>query len=325
MKPPSPDLGPALRIVFAGTPEFARAHLELLVASHNTIVGAYTQPDRGAGRGKKTRPSPVKQYAVEHQIPVFQPPSLKSAEAQSELALLAPDIMVVVAYGLLLPQAVLDIPRLGCINVHASLLPQWRGAAPIERAIEAGDQQSGVTIMQMDKGLDTGPMLCKRSCAIDDEMTGDLLRQNLAELGGSALLQTLQHIARGDQGTEIQDDTLSSYAVKLDKAEAWIDWSGDAESIARKVRAFCSANVAVTAIGEERIKIWMAHGDSQIHQHPPGTIVSASKTGIEVACGSGILCITRLQLPGRKPLEAGAILNSRKAMFEPGTQLHHHG
>ena len=325
MTPPSPDPEPALRIVFAGTPAFARAHLKLLVASHHEIVGAYTQPDRGAGRGKKMRPSPVKQCAVEHQIPVFQPASLKSPEAQSELARLAPDIMVVVAYGLLLPQAVLDIPRLGCINVHASLLPQWRGAAPIERAIEAGDQHSGVTIMQMDKGLDTGPMLCKRVCTIDNDMTGDLLRQRLAELGGDALLETLQHLARGNQGAEIQDDALSSYATKLDKAEAWIDWSGDAVSIARKVRAFCSANVAVTAIDEERIRIWMAYGDSQPHQHPLGTIVSASKAGIDVACGSGILRITHLQLPGRKPLAASAILNARKAMFEPGTQLNHHG
>lgn len=321
----SPDPQPALRIVFAGTPTFSRTHLELLIASHHNVVGAYTQPDRGAGRGKKTRPSPVKQCALEHQIPVFQPNSLKSPEAQSELAQLAPDIMVVVAYGLLLPQAVLDIPRLGCINVHASLLPRWRGAAPIERAIEAGDTQTGVTIMQMDKGLDTGPMLCKRSCAIDDDMTGDLLRQSLAELGADALLETLRHIACGDQCAEIQDDALSSYAAKMDKAEAWIDWSADAHSIARKVRAFCSANVAVTAIADERIKIWMAYSNSQHHQHPVGTIVSAGKAGIEVACGSGILRVTRLQLPGRKPLAASDVLNARKAMFEPGTQFNHHG
>lgn len=325
MTPKLPASESSLRIVFAGTPDFARVLLELLVASRHQIIGAYTQPDRGAGRGKKSRASPVKQCALQQHIPVFQPTSLKGSAAQAELAALAPDIMVVVAYGLLLPQAILDIPQLGCINVHASLLPRWRGAAPIERAIAAGDSQSGVTIMQMDKGLDTGPMLCQRACSIDGDMTGDQLRQHLAELGGTALLDTLQQIAHGEHKPELQDDTLSNYAPKLEKAEAWIDWSRDAAAIARTVRAFCSANVSVSAIGEERIKIWMAHGESTPHQQAAGTILSADKNGIEVACGSGILRITRLQLPGRKPLDVGAILNARRAMFEPGTRLINHG
>jgi methionyl-tRNA formyltransferase len=325
MNPRSLTSEPILRIVFAGTPDFAKAHLELLAASRHKVVGAYTQPDRGAGRGKKSRPSPVKQYALQQHIPVLQPTSLKDPAAQAELAALAADIMVVVAYGLLLPPAILDIPRLGCINVHASLLPRWRGAAPIERAIAAGDPQSGVTIMQMDKGLDTGPMLCQRACSIDGDMTGDQLRQRLAELGGAALLDTLQQVAIGDHKPEPQDDTLSSYAPKLGKIEAWIDWSRDAAAIARTVRAFCSANVSVSAIGEERIKIWMAHAESKPHPQVAGTILSAGKNGIEVACGSGILHITRLQLPGRKPLDASAILNARRAMFEPGTRLNKHG
>ncbi len=312
----------SLRIVFAGTPDFACTHFESLLQSSHEIVGVYTQPDRASGRGKKMRPGPVKQCALEHGIAVYQPGSLKPTEAQAELAALGADIMVVVAYGLLLPQAVLDIPRLGCINVHASLLPRWRGAAPVERAIAAGDRETGVTIMQMDAGLDTGPMLCRRACPIDDSMTGDKLRQRLAQLGGPALLETLDQLARGEARGERQDDTLSRYATKLEKTEAWIDWTGDSESISRVVRAFCSANVAVTLAGDERIRIWMAEDLGNDHQQPTGTILAAGKEGIDVACGRGVLRITRLQLPGRKPLDAGAILNARSAMFKPGSRLH---
>lgn len=319
---PSREASPApLRIVFAGTPEFARLHLEAVISSDHTIVGAYTQPDRAAGRGKKLKPSPVKVFAGEHGIPVYQPASLRTSEALTALAALDADIMVVVAYGLLLPQAVLDTPRLGCINVHASLLPRWRGAAPIERAIAAGDGESGVTIMQMDAGLDTGPMLNRRSCPVDEHTSGDSLRLQLAQLGGPALLETLEQLAQGSSIAEAQDDSLATYAPKLQKVEGHIDWSMDSETIARKVRAFCSANLASCGLGEDRIKIWHAAACEGPQITAPGTILVAGKTGIEVACGKGALRITRLQLPGRKPLDAAAVLNARSAMFSPGTRL----
>jgi methionyl-tRNA formyltransferase len=316
-------VSPALKIVFAGTPDFAREHLQALVEGHYLIVGAYTQPDRASGRGKKTRPTPVKAYALEQHIPVLQPASLKGAEAQAELAALQPDAMVVVAYGLLLPQAVLDIPRLGCINVHASLLPRWRGAAPIERAIAAGDKTTGVTIMQMEAGLDTGPMLSQQRCPIDAQTTGDSLRHELAQLGSVALLGTLQQMASGPLHGEIQNDALSCYAPKLSKAEAWIDWSQDAATIARHVRAFCSSNVALSQIGDERIKIWMAQAEPAAQQQKtPGTVLQVGKNGIDVACGQGVLRITRLQLAGGKPLPVDAILNGRASLFAPGARFH---
>ncbi len=310
-----------LRIVFAGTPEFARQHLQLLVESGKTIVGVYTQPDRAAGRGKKTRPSPVKQYAIEHQLPVFQPSSLKPAEARAELVSLAADVMVVVAYGLLLPKTILEVPALGCINVHASLLPRWRGAAPIERAIAAGDPETGVTIMQMDAGLDTGPMLCQRICPIDAATTGDSLRLQLAQLGGEALLDTLLQLEQGTRYSEVQDESLSCYAPKLEKQEAWIDWSRPATAIARQIRAFCSANVTTSLIAGERVKIWLATAVDTPHSRPAGTILGASKAGIEVACGSGSILITRLQMSGGKPLAVAAILNGRPAVFAPGNRF----
>ncbi len=316
----TPDPKP-LRIVFAGTPEFARWHLEAMLASGKKVVGVYTQPDRAAGRGKKSRPSPVKQYAVNRQLPLFQPETLKTADAQSQLQALNADVMVVVAYGLLLPRAVLDTPRLGCINVHASLLPRWRGAAPIERAIAAGDQESGVTIMQMDIGLDTGPMLCQRSCTITEETTGDSLRQQLAGLGGEAMLATLQQLELGRQSPIPQDDTLSCYAPKLAREEAWIDWSQPGATIARKVRAFCSANVASTWLCGERVKVWMAYARETTQSKPTGTILAADKSGIEVACSDGSVLLTRLQLPGGKPLTAAAILNGRAALFAPGSSF----
>ncbi len=316
----SPPCKP-LRIIFAGTPEFARQHLEALLAGGKTVVGVYTQPDRAAGRGKKPRPSPVKQYALEHQLPVFQPASLKAAEAQAELQSLGADVMVVVAYGLLLPAAVLETPRLGCINVHASLLPRWRGAAPIERSIAAGDRETGVTIMQMDAGLDTGPMLCQRRCPIDEQTTGDDLRQQLARLGSEALLATLQQMELGQHSAQPQDDSLSCYAPKLGKEEAWIDWSQPAAVIARKIRAFCSANVASSWLTGERVKLWMAYAQETLYAGPAGAIITADKSGIVIACTDGSLLVTRLQLPGGKPLAAAAILNGRSALFAPGSRF----
>jgi methionyl-tRNA formyltransferase len=310
-----------LRIVFAGTPQFASEQLLALIDGPHRVVAVYSQPDRKAGRGKKLLPSPVKILAIEHDLPVYQPMSLRNTDAQRELASLRPDLMVVVAYGLLLPQAVLDLPRLGCINVHASLLPRWRGAAPIERAIEAGDSETGITIMQMDAGLDTGTMLHQLSCPIDADTTGDSLRQRLSQLGPAALHGTLQRIASNQLQPVTQDDHLSNYAAKLNKAEAWLDWSQSATTLARKVRAFRSANVSCAQLAGERIKIWMAQHDDTATTQPPGTIIGSDKYAIHVACGEGILHITELQLPGRKVLPAGAVLNARHELFGSGRRF----
>ena len=227
-----------LRIVFAGTPDFAAAHLQALLQAGLNIVAVYSQPDRPAGRGHKLTPSAVKQLAVQHELPVYQPQTLRAPEAQAELAALQPDLLVVVAYGLILPQAVLDIPRLGCINSHASLLPRWRGAAPIQRAIEAGDAETGVTVMQMEAGLDTGPMLLKTQTPILPEDTGGSLHDRLAELGPPAVLQAIAGLAAGTLQGEVQDDSLATYAHKLGKADARIDWSRPASELALMIRAF---------------------------------------------------------------------------------------
>lgn len=228
----------ALRIVFAGTPEFAAAHLKALLDTPHQIVAVYTQPDRPAGRGQKLMPSPVKQLALQHDIPVLQPPSLRDAAAQAELAALAPDLLVVVAYGLILPQVVLDIPRFGCINSHASLLPRWRGAAPIQRAVQAGDAESGVTVMQMEAGLDTGPMLLKVRTPISADDTGGSLHDRLAELGPPAVIQAIAGLASGTLMGEVQDDAQANYAHKLNKDEARLDWTRPADELERLIRAF---------------------------------------------------------------------------------------
>ncbi len=273
-----------LRIIFAGTPDFAASHLQgLLDAGEHDIIAVYTQPDRPAGRGKKLKPSPVKALAEQQQLPVFQPASLRNEEAQQQLAELHADLMVVVAYGLLLPPPVLAVPRLGCINVHASLLPRWRGAAPIQRAIEAGDTDSGVTIMQMDIGLDTGDMLLKSRCAITAEDTAASLHDKLAELGVPALDNALRSLAAGEALPQKQDDALTCYADKISKAEALINWREPAELISRKIRAFNPFPIAFTLLNGERIKVWQAtvlNDDGQ-----PGVISAADKNGIVVGCG----------------------------------------
>ncbi|MEH6467663.1 MAG: methionyl-tRNA formyltransferase, partial [Porticoccus sp.] len=254
-----------MHIVFAGTPEFAAHHLQaLLDDDHHKIVAVYTQPDRPAGRGKKLTASPVKVLAQAHGLTVNQPVSLKEAEQQKILRDLNADIMVVVAYGLLLPKAILDTPHLGCINVHASLLPRWRGAAPIQRAIEAGDKETGVTIMQMDIGLDTGDMLLKAHCPITETDTGGSLHDKLASIGPPALLKTLLELEEGSAVAEKQDDELSNYAPKISKDEALVDWSQSAKIIARKVRAFNPFPVTYTTLGNEggekteRVRLWQA-------------------------------------------------------------------
>ncbi|BDY02981.1 methionyl-tRNA formyltransferase [Ferrimonas sp. YFM] len=309
-----------LKIVFAGTPDFAARHLDALIHSDHQVVAVYSQPDRPAGRGKKLTASPVKTLAMEHDIPVYQPKSLRQEEAQQELAALDFDIMVVVAYGLILPKVVLETPKLGCINVHGSLLPRWRGAAPIQRSIWAGDEVTGVTIMQMDEGLDTGDMLHKVELPIDTSDTSAALYDKLAQLGPQGLLEALSQIADGTAKAEKQDDSLANYAEKLSKEEARIDWTQSAEFIERCVRAFNPWPVSHFEAGDNSLKLWQASvvegNDSQ-----PGTIIQADKQGLVVNCGDRALKLDTIQLPGKKAMAATDVLNARKEWFETGTLL----
>ncbi len=319
-----------MRIVFAGTPEFAVHHLQaLLDDGRHEIIAVYTQPDRPAGRGKKLTPSPVKALAQAHDLPVYQPVSLKDTEQQKILSALNADIMVVVAYGLLLPKAILETPQLGCINVHASLLPRWRGAAPIQRSIEAGDSETGVTIMQMDVGLDTGDMLLKARCPITEQDTGGTLHDTLVSIGPPALLKTLLELEEGTAVAEKQDNDLSNYAPKISKEEGLVDWSQPAETIARKVRAFNPFPVTYTTLereegGEnkdERVRIWQAKSATGCTAMSPGSICETNNEGIRVNTGKGGLLITELQLPGKKRLPVAELLKSRAELFTPGTVL----
>ncbi|RDV24756.1 methionyl-tRNA formyltransferase [Alteromonas aestuariivivens] len=310
----------SLRIIFAGTPDFAADHLSALLDSDHKIIAVYTQPDRPAGRGKKLTPSPVKELAQKHQVAVFQPESLKDPEAQLELASLEADLMVVVAYGLILPKAVLDAPRLGCINVHGSILPKWRGAAPIQRSIWAGDAESGVTIMQMDEGLDTGDMLHVASLPVSADETSASLYAKLAELGPKALLHTLNNldVLKGEQ----QDDSQATYAKKLSKEEALIDWNNSAEQLERNIRAFNPWPVAWMQIQGNNIKVWSAKVlAEESSDAPPGTIIQADKFGIVVATGTHPLRLESLQIPGKKALPAADVLNARQAWFQVGQSL----
>ena len=309
----------ALRIIFAGTPEFSARHLQALLASQHEVVAVYTQPDRRAGRGKKLQASPVKQLAEAANIPVEQPPSLRDEEAQGVLAAYRADVMVVVAYGLILPQVVLDTPRLGCLNVHASLLPRWRGAAPIQRAIEAGDTLTGVTIMQMDAGLDTGAMLATAECRIGPGTTSADLLATLAESGPATLLQVLADLPHYQALATKQDDSQSTYAEKIEKAEGQLDWHKSAEELDRRIRAFNPFPGCYSTLAGERVKIWAAAPVGNAGAATaPGTIVAAGRNGIAVSCGRGELLIQKLQLPGGKPLTSDAILNSRREQFAIG-------
>ncbi|PLR30955.1 methionyl-tRNA formyltransferase [Chimaeribacter californicus] len=310
----------ALRIIFAGTPDFAARHLDALLTSHHDVVGVFTQPDRPAGRGNKLTASPVKLLAESHQIPVFQPKSLRPAESQELIRALDADIMIVVAYGLILPQTVLDMPKLGCINVHGSLLPRWRGAAPIQRALWAGDKQTGVTIMQMDAGLDTGDMLTKLSCDIQPDDTSATLYDKLATLGPRGMLNTLADLEAGLAEPEKQDEALVTYADKLSKEEALLDWQLPAEQLERCIRAFNPWPVSYFMVEGQLVKVWQADvlpgkGDA------PGTIVAADKQGIQVAAAEGILNITQLQPAGKKTMSAQDLLNSRRDWFIVGKKL----
>jgi methionyl-tRNA formyltransferase len=301
-----------LKIIFAGTPEFSVPPLKRLIESGHQVVAVYTQPDRPSGRGRKLTPSPVKQTALEHGLPVFQPDTLRGREAAEELRSLEADLMVVVAYGLLLPQAVLDAPRLRCVNVHASLLPRWRGAAPIQRAILAGDQETGITIMAMEAGLDTGPMYLTRYVSISPRETGGSLHDKLAVLGAEALMDALHGIADGSLIPAPQDSDKATYAKKLTKEEAVIDWRQAAVEIDRMVRAFDPWPVAQTRLGETTLRVWGSElPDIDPGEAPPGTVIDTGRSGIDVATGEGVLRITRLQPPGKRAMTAAELLNAR--------------
>ncbi len=310
-----------LKLIFAGTPDFAARHLAALLSSDHEVVAVYTQPDKPAGRGQRLTASPVKELALTHNLPVYQPASLRNEEAQAELAALGADLMVVVAYGLILPKVVLDTPRLGCINVHGSLLPRWRGAAPIQRAIWAGDAETGVTIMQMDVGLDTGAMIRKVSCPIAADETSTSLYDKLAGLGPQALVDTLNAMAAGDTAAEQQDDSLANYAQKLSKEEARIDWSMEAVAIERCIRAFNPWPISWFEVAGQTIKVWQAEVVDSNHGQPAGSLLKADKQGIDIATGKGVLRLLTLQPPGKKAMSVSDLLNSRRDWFEPGTQL----
>lgn len=304
-----------MRIVFAGTPEFAKVALARLQGAGAEIALVMSQPDRPAGRGMKLQASPVKQFALDHGIPVVQPRSLKldgkypedAAAARETLQAVQADAMVVAAYGLILPAWTLALPRLGCLNIHASLLPRWRGAAPIHRAIEAGDAHTGVTIMQMDAGLDTGDMLLVQSLPISAQDHTGSLHDKLAELGGELMVEALQRLAQGDLPRTPQPAVGVSYAAKIDKAEAPLDWQAPAAKLERRIRAFQPAPGAGAVVQSQALKIWRAsvapHQDAA-----PGTVLATSAQGVDVATGEGVLRLHRLQKAGGKPLEAGEFL-----------------
>ncbi|MDG6310052.1 methionyl-tRNA formyltransferase [Glaesserella parasuis] len=313
-----------LNIIFAGTPDFAATHLQALLNSEHNVIAVYTQPDKPAGRGKKLQASPVKQLAEVHHIPVYQPKSLRKEEAQAELQALNADVMVVVAYGLILPEAVLKAPKYGCLNVHGSLLPRWRGAAPIQRSIWAGDTETGVTIMQMDIGLDTGDMLHKVTTSILATETSASLYAKLAELAPPALLEVLNGLTSGQFKPEKQQDEQANYAEKLTKEEAKLDWNMTACQLERNIRAFNPAPMAYLTLMvnevEERIKVYQA--EVLPHQEKTiGTVLAVDKNGIQIATQQGVLNITQLQPAGKKPMSVQDFLNGRGDWFKVGSVL----
>lgn len=316
-----------MNLIFAGTPEFARVALERLLAAGFRVPLVLTQPDRPAGRGMKLQPSPVKQLALERQIAVAQPRSLRldgkypddARAARDAIEAAQADAMVVAAYGLILPQWVLDTPRLGCLNIHASLLPRWRGAAPIHRAIEAGDAQTGVTIMQMDAGLDTGDMLLIERLPIQTQDTTGSLHDRLATLGGRLIVEALEIAACGGLKAEKQPAEGVTYAHKIEKAEAAIDWTAPAETLARRVRAFNPFPGAATALAGEAIKVWSAHAEAAAAQGTPGQVLAVEGSGIRVVTGGGVLVLTELQRAGGKRLAAAEFL--RGFALAPGQVL----
>lgn len=311
-----------LKIIFAGTPDFAAVALKSLLSAKHDICAVYCQPDRPSGRGKKLIAGPVKQLALENDIPVEQPLNFKSQETIDILQNYQADLMIVVAYGLLLPKLVLSAPRFGCINIHGSLLPKWRGAAPIHRAIQAGDQETGITIMQMDEGLDTGNMLLKKICPIASDETGSSLHDKLAGLGGEAINEYLRDFSIDNAKAKLamsekQNNTLATYAHKLTKQEAEIDWTESTDIIERKIRAFNAWPVCFTFVQQKRMRIWQAYKTDTTDQHLAGTVIKTSHQGIDVVCGDQkVLRLTFLQLDGSKAMDASALLNARQSWFD---------
>lgn len=302
-----------MKIIFAGTPEFAVPCLQVLLDSEHEVCAVYTQPDRPAGRGRKLQPSPVKELALSAGIPVFQPLTLKTDEDLQQISALNADLMVVVAYGMILTQAVLDVPRLGCINVHASLLPRWRGAAPIQRALMAGDEHSGVTIMQIVRKLDAGDMLHKESCAIEPTDTASALHDKLSALGAIGLVKVLAQLEAGTVQPEVQDEALVTYAEKLEKSEAVIDWTQAAADIARKVRGLNAWPVAQTLYQDKVLRIWQAQTlDEKAVGLQAGVVRSVDKN-MDVATGQGWLRLLEVQLPGGKRMPVQAFLSAHDA------------
>ena len=308
-----------MKIIYAGTPEFAVPALQALIDADYEVVAVYTQPDRPTGRGRKLAMSSVKQLALENSIPVEQPLNFKSNETLEQLKSYQADIMIVAAYGLILPQIVLESFEFGCINIHASILPRWRGAAPIQRAIIAGDDSTGVCIMKMEKGLDTGPVYHKKIIEILPEDTGSSLHDRLMQLGADALMQTLPGIFSNSIKPVPQNGDTATYAHKLEKLEAKIDWQESAELIQRKIRAFNAWPVAFCELNGENVRIWEADFNLETHNRQPGEIVGVSKTAITVACSEGLLTIHALQLPGGKMLTISQVINAKKELFKIGT------
>ncbi len=303
-----------MNIIYAGTPDFAVPALQALMASGHEVLAVYTQPDRPAGRGRKLQFGPVKQVAVDAGIPVEQPLSLKDNEAQNVLRDFQADVMVVAAYGLMLPQVVLDMPRYGCLNIHASLLPRWRGAAPIQRAIQAGDAQTGVTIMQMALGLDTGDILYKTACPITADDTGQTIHDKLAVDGAEAILKVLEQIEHKTLSPEKQDESLTCYAHKLTKQEAEIDWSQSARQIDQAIRAFNPWPVAYTRFNGKPLRLFMSSVLDPASEQAAGTVIDESAEGIKIATGDGVLNLTRLQLPGKKAMDVADFLNGHSLL-----------
>lgn len=302
-----------MRIIFAGTPDFACPSLKALAVSRHEVLRVFTQPDRAHGRGRKRRAPPVKQLALEQGLTVEQPESLRDPAVQAAIAGMAADLMVVVAYGQILPRAVLEAPARGCINVHASLLPRWRGAAPIQRAILAGDSETGVTIMRMSEGLDSGDILLQRRCPITPETTGGGLHDQLAEMGAEALMDAIEGLEAGQLRGRPQDERLATYARKLEKREARLDWNDTAQALARTVRAFNPWPVAHACLGGDSVRIWRATALDETARAPAGSVIRSGAEGIDVATGEGVLRIEAMQWPG------GRVLSAREA--ENGHQL----
>jgi len=321
-------LSKPLNIIFAGTPDFAAQHLAALINSQHNIVAVYCPPDKPAGRGKKLTACATKLLAIENNLPVEQPVNFKETSDQEQLAQYNADVMVVVAYGLLLPEVILNAPRLGCINVHGSLLPKWRGAAPIQRSLEAGDEKTGVTIMQMDKGLDTGDMILTAECLIEKTDTSASLYEKLAQLGPKALVDTLASMATETHKSVSQNDDLATYAHKLNKTEAEVNWQITASELDRKIRAYIPWPVAQFTFTEDtqnrkqhRIRVWQASIKEIETTKPAGTIISADRDGIVVATAENAICLEVLQLPNKKSLPVQDILNGRADWFKIGANI----